>query len=281
LKSDYSLGAALDSYDITVRDSHIGSNGCNALQFGSETVGDFYNITFVNLTLTAAGKAGIGLVSMDGSRIHDVAYADIVMSNVVTPLFVFIGARLRRPLPARVGAIYNIHMRNITATTCVGGRGPWAATLDGQPVDRVANVSTAFAVGPNITLADVDLSACYHGGGTPRDANNNPPHPYNQYPPRELGTRPAYGLFVRNAVGVTFEGLRLGDVPGATAEGRPAVMVENATDILLSNVRESVFVHVRGGEEGGERKRLEGEEGRQPHAWANWAPYACNCMREH
>ena len=38
LKSDFSLGEELESYNITVRNSSIGSDGCNALQFGSETV---------------------------------------------------------------------------------------------------------------------------------------------------------------------------------------------------------------------------------------------------
>merc|ERR1712146_600696 len=55
LKSDYSLGSLLESYDIVVSNSHIGSNGCNALQFGSETVGPFYNILFENITVTSAG----------------------------------------------------------------------------------------------------------------------------------------------------------------------------------------------------------------------------------
>ena len=39
LKSDVSTGEVIPSYNITVRDSVIGSNGCNALQFGSETAG--------------------------------------------------------------------------------------------------------------------------------------------------------------------------------------------------------------------------------------------------
>ena len=44
LKSDWSLGAQLDSSNITVRDCTVGSWGNNALQIGSETVGDFTGI---------------------------------------------------------------------------------------------------------------------------------------------------------------------------------------------------------------------------------------------
>ena len=49
-------------------------DGCNALQFGSETLGDFHDYTFENIIVTAAGKAGIGIVSMDGARIYNIRY---------------------------------------------------------------------------------------------------------------------------------------------------------------------------------------------------------------
>jgi hypothetical protein len=54
-------------------------------------------------------------------------------------------------------------------------------------------------------------------------------HAYTSY----LGTRPGYGLFVRNAHGVSIKGLKLGwdtdPSSGARADERPAVVLENAT----------------------------------------------------
>jgi hypothetical protein len=44
IKSDFSLGAVIPSYNITVRLSTISTNGATALEIGSETVGDFYGI---------------------------------------------------------------------------------------------------------------------------------------------------------------------------------------------------------------------------------------------
>lgn len=51
--SDYSRSKIVDSFDINVTNSVVGSNGCNALQFGSETLGDFHDFLFENITVTA------------------------------------------------------------------------------------------------------------------------------------------------------------------------------------------------------------------------------------
>lgn len=51
LKSKFSLGKKLKSYDIHVSNSYIASNDCNALQIGSETVGDFEDVGFENITI--------------------------------------------------------------------------------------------------------------------------------------------------------------------------------------------------------------------------------------
>jgi polygalacturonase len=75
-KSDYSLGAPLHSRNLTVTNSVFGS-GCNGLNFGSETVGDFSGVLWENITVTRAGKAGIGIVTMDGAHISDVTYRNI------------------------------------------------------------------------------------------------------------------------------------------------------------------------------------------------------------
>ena len=315
LKSDYSLGGVLLTKNVTVRDSVFGS-GCNALQFGSETVGDFEAVRFSHINVTSAGKAGIGLVTMDGAHIRDVSYSNIHMANTVTPLYFYIGARMRRPQAkfaapsaaaavatlSRIsshsantnsensrhydlnygratsttaaaitatsstdiaataafspGSISDISLRDVTAINCKGPRGTWAATFDGQPVDVDSkhNVTRVHLVGPNISLTRIDFSHCYQGGGSKSDSTREPPHPPDSYPPRDLGIRPAYGLFVRRAEGIFFQNVSLGrrakgrrrnggsgyDDDGLVMvqikseqpeEARPAVVVESATDI--------------------------------------------------
>lgn len=234
LKSDVSTGKVIPSYNITVKNSRIGSNGCNALNFGSETAGDFSDVTWSNITVTGAGKAGIGIISMDGSHVSNVVYKDITMSEVVTPFYMYIGARMRRPggnvtnLP---GSITNITITNVRVTNVHGGKGirNWTSTFDGMPVDLAFNVKTVHPVGPGIVLDAVSME--YKGGGNGADVAKVPPHPADKYPPRYLGVRPSFGFFVRNSVGITFNNMQL---TAEQPDSRPAIIVNSSSGIKLS-----------------------------------------------
>lgn len=231
LKSDYATGKALLSYDVVVANSILGC-GCNALQFGSETVGNFTDIHWENITVTEAGKAGIGIVSMDGSHISRVSYKNITMSKVTTPVYMYIGARSRRPEPGtHVGSISDISIEDISATDIVGKRGNWTATLDGQPADNDAGVDSLHVVGPNISVKNATFT--YEGGARAATAEVVPPHPYDKYPPRYLGDRPSYGWYLRNAVGVSLSNVK---VDWEAEDERPAVVVEGACDVTVDKL---------------------------------------------
>jgi hypothetical protein len=122
LKSDWSLGRPLATVNVSVRDSVLGSLGNNAMNIGSETVGDFSDIRFRNISVTSAGQSGIGLVSMDGGAIRNVSYSSIRMTRTATPIYMFIGARQRRPPPRRVGSIAHVHFEDVSATDCWSDR---------------------------------------------------------------------------------------------------------------------------------------------------------------
>ena len=119
-------------YDVTVRNSVVRSEKCNALQIGSETVGNMSKISFSNISILGAAKAGIGIVSMDGSHVRDVTYDAIRMTDVQAVAFVMLGARLRRPYIPKltqvvdewIGSISNVVVRGVTATR-VGAPNRW------------------------------------------------------------------------------------------------------------------------------------------------------------
>lgn len=269
--SDFSRGRVLESYDVNVTNSAVGSNGCNALQFGSETVGDFHDYRFENISVTKAGKAGIGIVSMDGSHIYNIVYKNITMVGATTPLCrdldrlpgradphtlaanvcsacllappcllghcglgltpscarsladIYIGGRLRRP-PAGlgfndtlVGAIRDITVSNVRVRSGAGStKSNWTATIEGQPADATVGLHDAHWVGPNIALSDVVVEVV--GGGRSADAGIVPPHPSGTFPPRSLGHRPSYGMFIRRATGVSLSEV---GVRWAAPDGRP------------------------------------------------------------
>jgi hypothetical protein len=96
IKSDWSLGRLLEASNITCSDSTISTDSTTALEIG-ETVGDIHHIRFSNITIKAAGDAGIVIVTMDGSNVHHIRYRDITMSNVTSPFQFYIGTRLSRP----------------------------------------------------------------------------------------------------------------------------------------------------------------------------------------
>jgi polygalacturonase len=120
LKSDYSLGSRIDVHNVTCRDSSISTDSTTALEIGSESVGDFYDIHFSNISISASGDAGIGIVTMDGGLVHDISYHNISMRNVTSPFQFYIGARLLRPSSSCTGRctpgrIFNILARGIHA----------------------------------------------------------------------------------------------------------------------------------------------------------------------
>ena len=67
VKSDYALGRKTQRANIYVWDSYFES-GCNGVQFGSETAGDFHNVNFWNISIGRAMKAGIGITSVAMAR---------------------------------------------------------------------------------------------------------------------------------------------------------------------------------------------------------------------
>jgi hypothetical protein len=228
LKSDFSVGEVLHSTNLTITNSVL-SCGCNGLNFGSETVGNFSGVLWENITLTRAGKAGIGIVTMDGAHVSDVVFRNIVMTGTYTPFYFFIGDRLRRPdnATATPGSISNIVVDGVHAShASAGSKGNVSATADGMP----GNGSTPFMIGPNITFVNLYIKS--PGGGTAADASRDPPHHATQFPPRYLGVRPAFGWFLRRAVGLNFTNMTLAL---DNDDGRPAMILDDA-DVTLDNV---------------------------------------------
>ena len=222
VKSDYALGRKINSANIYVWDSYFES-GCNGLQFGSETAGDFHNVNFWNIRIGRAMKAGIGITSCDGAIIDDVNYSNIVVKGAACPIYMLVWDRLRTGEPgATAGKIKNVHIMNATFTDCAPGRQ--------GPVQTSAIAGWKDSDLENITLENVKIH--YPGGETnPAAADIVPPHP-KDYSPRSLGPRPASGLYVRHVKGLTLKNVELTfDKP----DTRPPMVVSNVDGLTLDN----------------------------------------------
>lgn len=226
-KSDYALGRTFVSENNIVRDSTILSTENNAVQFGSETCGDFRNTQFRNLTITGASKAGLGMVSMDGAVIEDISFTDIKLTKTGSPIFLHVGERSRCPGKPSAGRIRNVTYRNITGTDLVAPRDipgdpEYASTISGRvdaPIENVTFDNVRFTV---------------PGGHPAAEADVVPPEASTTYPPRIFGKRPAYGFWIRHATGIRFTG---GEIRSAKTDGRPAFLTDDVRGISLNGVR--------------------------------------------
>lgn len=224
VKSDYALGRKINSANIFVWDSYFES-GCNGLQFGSETAGDFHNVNFWNIRIGRAMKAGIGITSCDGAVIDDVNYSNIVVRGAACPIYFLVMNRLRTGEPgAKPGAIRNVHVMDVTITDCVPGRQ--------GPVETSAIAGWKDSGFENITLENVKIN--YPGGGTNAAAADIvPPYP-KDYSPRSLGPRPASGFFIRQVKGLTFKNVEITyDQPDA----RPPLVISDADGLTFDNFK--------------------------------------------
>ncbi|SHI23984.1 glycosyl hydrolase family 28 protein [Streptomyces sp. 3214.6] len=214
-KSDYALGAKLPNGHVRVNDSYLSAKCCNALMFGSETCGDFSDYRFENIRIEGADKSGLGMVSMDGAKISDVHYRNITMTGVHSPIMQKIGTRKRCGNSPGIGSISDITYDDITAT---GSSPSFSPTVWGENGHRISGVTFNKV---NITVPG--------GNGTMSTAvpSNDP----NDYNPKAIGTRPAYGWYLHNADNVRFTD---SSVKFAAGDGRPAVIADAASGIRFT-----------------------------------------------
>jgi polygalacturonase len=219
LKSDFALGRDILSTDIVISNDAILSTGNNATQFGSETCGSYSDIHFDHLTITAAGKAGIGITSNDGAVIDGVTYDTITMSGTTVPIWIKTGDRARcgGPRPP-VGIIRNISISNVTAVHSRSHRGEFTNTMSGRVGVPIQNV----------TLTNVNLTV--PGGHPASDVNINPPET-NNWQPAGQGTKPSYGWWMRHVSGISFQNC---SVHFDANDGRPAVIAVDGQNVSFN-----------------------------------------------
>lgn len=221
VKSDYALGRRINSANIYVWDSYFES-GCNGLQFGSETAGDFRNCNFWNIRIGKANKAGIGITSGDSAVIDGVNYSNIVVKGAACPIYFLTWDRMRTGQPgAKVGAIKNVHLMNVTITDCTGN-------ITTQP-----SVISGWASSPfeNITLENVKI--VYKGGESNAMANVIPPNP-KDYSPRSFGPRPASGFYIRNGKGLTLKNV---EISFENPDSRTSIAINNVDGLTFDELK--------------------------------------------
>jgi hypothetical protein len=222
LKSDCTIGKALPTSNVTVRDSTLGS-GCTALQIGSETWGNFENISWSNIKVVNGGKSGIGIQMNDGAVIRNMSYDNITLTGTSFPIFINVTSLLRAPAKMP-GHAENLRFSNITASGMVAGN-------NHSPQNATIVVSGEEGI-PHRGIVLEHIKMTFAGGGTP---GGDPPEGAtlkggSEYNPRYLTPIPAYGVFIRHAGGVELRDIKL---MFDGSEGRPAVIARDVDGLSL------------------------------------------------
>jgi polygalacturonase len=178
----------IEVYDCKIK-SHWG-----AIKFGTESMGDFKNITIRDCFIHDTRGGGIKMLSVDGANIDNVLIENIKMENVEMPIFIRLGERglTYRGVPKKpVGSINNVTIRNIKAT------------VSELSELRLTPTTGFFFTGtPNHKISHIkfeNIKVSLPGGGTEEDTHIQVPENETEYPEfTKLGATPAYGVFARH-----------------------------------------------------------------------------------
>lgn len=190
--SGYEEGSLLDgTYRETWNKKDDRRSPTGRIKMGTESNGGFKNITISNCVFEYC--EGLDLETVDGALLEDVTIDNIAMKDVISdPIFLRLGARMRGPKNAAVGALRRINISNINAYNVVAEN---TCTIAGIPRHPVEDVSLSH------------INIYYQGGG--KDTVRRPlPEKEKDYPkPGMFGGCPVYGLYVRHA-----KDIRISDV---------------------------------------------------------------------
>lgn len=207
----------------------IVSSTASYIKLGTGSFGSFKRIAVSNCVLRPTradtlihalkyqnGITGLSLMSVDGADIENISFSNIVMSGMLTPIFVRLGNRHRvtheeyASHPITAGTIKNIAYDNITATDC----GPLPITITGYPGHYVEGVRIS------------DSSFSFGSAGSANDRDSAVPENSDSYPyPKMYGTDlPAFGFYGRHIDGIKWNNV---DFYPAENEVRPPLVLED------------------------------------------------------
>jgi polygalacturonase len=219
-KASFALGRRHSTENLTVTNCVL-TTGCNCFKLGTESSGDFKNITVSNCTMFARPDlwkrnptSGVSIEMVDGASIERIAVSNIVMVDIESPIFIRLGNRGRSQAVPKPEHLQDISISDIVATGAQ--RASSITGIPGFPVRR-------------ITLKNIRMSAT--GGGTMEMARKEVPELENKYPDADMfADLPAYGLFCRHAEALVLDNVHFHlEKPDA----RPALILDRVADLDL------------------------------------------------
>lgn len=243
LVSGYDVGSLLDgTYKRTVKQAPDRDGPTGRIKIGTETEGDFRNITISNVVFDRS--RGLAIESVDGAHIEDIAISNITMREVSNaPIFIRLGSRMRAPEGAAVGWVRRVSISHVIAYDADPRYGSIISGIPGHDVEGVTLSDIRILYRGGLTLDQVakqpaDLVNGFFfraAGGVPPREPYDTPEREKEYPePSMFGILPAYGFFIRHANGVELSNVEVGFMKD---DGRPAFVLDQVTGAGFEHVK--------------------------------------------
>ncbi|HEX4568723.1 MAG TPA: glycosyl hydrolase family 28 protein, partial [Vicinamibacterales bacterium] len=184
------------------------------------------NITVSNCVLHQVYGCPFKFHGSAGARFERMTFSNIVVDDVTGPISISAGAS---------SIVRDISFTNIHGTVTTDPPQltdvPFTSQIrPGEGHSAIVLNAVGDAIVENITLDNVHLT--FGGGGTAEEAaNRNVPDVAGEY--FMLGPIPAYGLYARNAHGITVNNVRL---TVSQPDLRPAVIFDGVEDAAISGL---------------------------------------------
>lgn len=227
-------GICLKSHDrdrlcenVVVRNCTVGSN-CNAIKFGTGSVGGFRNVEVSNIIIKSAseslirdwqkifgfvdkpntGLSGMAIENVDGGTTDNIKVSNIFVTDVHAPIFVKLGNRSSED----IGKLRNVTISNVTAVS----HSKMTSSITGYPGHDVENIQ----------LSNIRINS--PGGGTMEDRRIILPENEKNYPEINMfGIKspfPSSGLLLRHVKGISLQNVTLNT---RKKDYRPAIIMDD------------------------------------------------------
>jgi polygalacturonase len=220
---------------ITVTNSYF-STRWSVFRFGG---GHPQNIAISNCVLREVYGCPMKFQGDPGSEFRNISFSDLVLDDVTGPISISVGKGRRRasdqPQPEVLPPVMvrNISFSNIQGNVTTNPPhelSEGTITIGSRPGEAHSAIvlnAVDDSILENISFNNVHLT--FGGGGTAEEAaRRDVPKVFGEY--FELGPIPAYGLYARNARGLTLDNVRF---EVSTPDLRPAVIFDQVEDAAL------------------------------------------------
>jgi polygalacturonase len=242
LVSGYDIGSLLDgTFKRNVKQAPDRDGPTGRIKIGTETEGDFRNITISNVVFDRS--RGLAIESVDGAHIEDVAVSNLTMRDVSnSPIFIRLGSRMRAPEGTAQGAIRRISINNVVAYDADPRYGSIISGIPGGEIEDVSlsQIHIWYRGGLNleqVAKQPADLVNTFFfraSGGVPPRESFDTPEREKEYPePSMFGMMPAYGFFMRHVAGIHMSDV---DVHFLREDGRPAFVLDQVRGATFQNI---------------------------------------------